>query len=241
MSRQKTDPWSVEIVGQADGPWSGAKPDSLEKLIEKPDKDVKSLKYQVLKAAVELACQSGNLEEAADAIKRYEEFEFSYACPLNRFQRDKQHGDRPYIGAHCVFGAIRDAAKESFNDFFQFYAKKGDKGPSDKHFRKYVDVRPHHIFLYRPDVGGEVVQSPDEIDGQQPTVDVRGFARYEIINPPFQFKFRVNFRPYGHFESRLSDRDMVRKAIYQAVNHGLGGRRGVGFGMWSIVDYKEIV
>jgi len=239
MAKKFEQPWGVEVIGEAESPFSGAVPENLDSLITKPDKDVKSLLYQVVKTQVELLCQSGDTQKAVEAINKYLDKNFEYACPKNTFKQDVQNGHHPYIGAHCVFGGIRDAASEAYNDVFKFYKKKGDKGPSDKHFRKYVTVKPNHIFFHRPDMAGSQIEKVDETEGQQPCPDVRGFAKYEVINPPFQFMFRVNLNPFGYFKDLLSDRDLIKAVIHQAVNHGLGARRSAGCGMWKIVSYKE--
>ena len=79
-----------------------------------------------------------------EAIKKYQEQEFTFSAPLNTFKRDMQNGGNPYIGAHCFFGGIRDAAKFLFPIFYEKAADRGKK-PSKQHFRKFVLVRPNHV------------------------------------------------------------------------------------------------
>lgn len=235
--------WSVEIIGQADGPFSGAQPQEIDALIEKPDKDVKTLKFQIVKAQVELLCQKGDTLSAVEALKKYEETQFSYACPLNVFQKDIHNGNWPFMGGYCFYGAFRDAANQAFKDQYNFWKNQADNNKKlpRKRLRNYVHVRPHHVFFYRPDINGKPIEKVDNMVGQQPIEGgSKGFARYEVIEPPFQFKFRVDLMPLGPFAKALTDRDLVKATIYQAVNHGLLGRRAVGYGMWHIESYKEL-
>ena len=226
--------FTLHVVGEAEGPFSGSRPENIDQLISKPDKDTASLLYQIAKTQIELCCQKGDTEGALIALQKYQEKEFSYAAPLNVFPKDNQNGAYPYIGAHCVFGAIRDAMRLAFDDEIKFYRKKGDDAPSKKHLRDFVFVKPHHIFMYRPALDGTVISKVDEEQGQQPCGDVKGFSRYEVIHPPFQFQFNVNVVPKGPFKT-LNPK-LMKEVISQAVNHGLGSRRAAGYGMWKIVS-----
>lgn len=233
--------YTVKVVGAAESPFRGAVPESLEGLIEKPSKDVSTLIYSAVKAQVDLCVQSGDVAGAWEAIKRYQDEQFQFSCPLNTFKRDMQNGEIPYQGAHTVFGAFRDAARFLFPDFF--YEKGvtgGTNRPSKTHLRKFVKVLPNHIFYYRPTISDALITKPDGVEGQQPTPDVRGFARYEVINDPFQFQFKIAIQPKGLFEKFLGNQDKVKEALYQCVNHGLGASRAAGYGMWRIAD-MEIV
>ena len=71
MAKKFNQPWHVEVVGEAESPFSGAVPENLDSLITKPDKDVKSLLYQVVKTQVELLCQAGDAQKAVEAINKY--------------------------------------------------------------------------------------------------------------------------------------------------------------------------
>jgi len=229
--------YTIKVVGEAESPFRGAVPESIESLIKKPSKDVASLIYQAVKAQVEMCTQAGDVAGAWEAIKKYQSEQFQYSCPLNTFKRDHQNGERPYQGAHTVFGAFRDGARFIFPEFF--YEKGitgGTKRPSKTHLRKFVIVRPNHIFFYRPDLAGEIITEPDSVEGQQPVADVKGFARYEVINSPFQFQFQISVNPRGMYEKFLSNQDKALDALHQGVNHGLGAGRSAGYGMWKIVS-----
>ena len=107
--------------------------------------------------------------------------------------------------------------------------------PAKKHLRKAIQIRPHHIFLYR---GGKQITEPDHIDGQQPIESVKGFAKYEVICHPFSFEWKMQVMTHGVFGDLLSDRDKVIEALKQSTFHGQGGRRGVGYGEWKIKKYE---
>lgn len=236
MSKQPK-PYTIKVVGQAESHFSGARPQDSELLIQKPDKNTANLLYDIVKTQIELCCQKGDTIGAMEALQKYQERDFQYANPLNVFQRDVFTGKAPFIGGYCVFGAIRDAMKLAFSDRIQFYKKKGDDAPSAKHLRKALVVRPNHIFFYRPDITGALITDIDNIDGQQPVGEVRGFARYEVIYNPFQFQFQVTVMPVGPFAS-LGDQDLMTEVIKQAAVHGLGSRRGAGHGMWRVVSVE---
>lgn len=227
--------YTIHAIGESESAFRGARPESIDPLLEKPDKDTKTLIFQAAKAQVELCLQSGDIAAAWEAIRKYQEQEFSYQSPLNCFQKDNQNGNIPYIGGHAVFGAIRDAAKFLYSPF---YDKKGSKNPAKKHFRKSIKIRPTHIFFYRPNLDGSLITEIDEVQGQQPTEEVKGFAKYEAINSPFQFQFFVNINPKGPFEKLLSDTDKMIEIINQASNHGLGAGRGVGYGIWKVLNVE---
>ena len=161
------------------------------------------------------------------------------------FKRDVQAGDIPYVGAHAVFGAFRDSSKFVHKEEKYFY-QKGRKGfttlPSPKHLRKFVTVRPNHIFFHRPSMNGNenIIKVPDiAAEGQQPIDQVKGFAKYEVINPPFQFQFRICISPKGIFTGFLNNRDHVREVVYQMPNHGLGSGRSANHGVWRIIKLEE--
>jgi hypothetical protein len=157
---------------------------------------------------------------------------------LNVFKRDKQNGGAPYMGAHWLFGAIRDAAKFVFpKDFHGPGCKKG--APSRDHFRKFVDVTPYHIFFHQPKYeknNKNVVKEVDGIDDQQPSGKIKGFARYEKIESPLQFRAEVLVSPRGLFFDLLEDPDNMLEIIHQARNHRLGSCRSAGYGMWNVIE-----
>ncbi len=237
--------YSIKIIGESESDWRGAVPEEIDSLVEKPNKDTATLLYQVVKTQIELLCQKGDTLGAMEALEKYRGEQFTYSAPLNVFKRDHQNGNCPFMGAHCFVGAFRDAAKMLYGIFYQ---KKGDKNPAAKHFRKFVRVAPFHIFLYRPDLKGEIIKKPDITEGQQPSPDVPGFAKYETIHHPFQFQFRVIINPDGFFKDFLTDKEKVIETLYQASLHGAGACRSAGYGMWKIlsaeveefIGYKEI-
>lgn len=230
--------YTIHVVGEAESPFRGAVPETIDSLIEKPSKDVATLIYNAVKAQVELCVQAGDVAGAWEAIKKYQAEQFQYSCPLNTFKRDHQNGNQPYQGAHTVFGAFRDAARFLYPDAFWQQKKGHTDKPSNTHLRKFVKVLPNHIFFHRPDITNGVVKEADGVEGQQPAGNVKGFARYEVINDPFQFQFKVMVNPKGLFQGLLGDRDKVVEILNQAVNHGLGASRSAGYGMWKIVDLE---
>ena len=242
----KNLPYTYEIIGEAESAWSGSQPADHQKLIKKKDKDVKSLYFQVLKSEVELKAQSGDIVGALESIDTYLTQEFEYANPLNIFRKDNQCGDIPYIGAHMVFGAIRDAITDSFYKDFGLYKKQGvDKnttGTSYQKLKTLIRVKPNHIFLHRPALNGEKsrLRKIDFIDTQQPCGQVRGFSQYEVIEPPFQFRFKVHIIPLPPYEKSLNDRKLMEAVIRQSVYHGISARRSAGYGEWEIVKMKTI-
>ena len=230
MKKEEARSYAVRVKGASLTDWRGAVPESIDALIKKPNKDTATLYYQIIKTQVELFLQQGKTDEAMEAVKKYEELEYAYAAPLNTFKKDLQNGGAPYQGAHCFFGAFRDAAGSVFE---LYYKKKWDDKPSDKHLRKYVRVMPNHIFLYR---NADKILEPDGIEGQQPVDDVKGFARYEVIHHPFTFDFVVQILAAGKFKEFLSDRNKVLEAIYCSSFNGQGACRSAGYGGWKVVE-----
>jgi hypothetical protein len=243
--------YSIMVEGSADGPWRGNRPQSIEELLKIPNKNIGKLQYLIISKQIEMLLQKGDTDGAERALNAYKtREEEAHPCPLLLFQRDNQNGGCPYVGAHMVFGAIRDSAKFLYPDAFyggydddsdeavEEAPKKKGKGkkPSKAHLRKFVSVRPHHIFLYRD---GNKIEKCDGIEGQQPVGDVKGFARYEVVYPPFTFQFRVSVQDKGPFLSLLT-KPKIKEIIGQAVNHGLCGCRGVGYGMWNVTSMKEL-
>ena len=241
MAKKEAQSYTIKVVGEAESPFRGAVPESIDSLIEKPSKNVADLIFSAVKAQVEMCTQAGDVKGAWEAIKKNQSEQFQYSCPLNTFKRDKQNGNQPYQGAHTVFGAFRDGARFVFPEYFyEKGAVGGTKRPSKTHLRKFVIIRPNHIFFYRPDLDGSVITEPDEVEGQQPVGDVKGFARYEVINGPFQFQFTMSINPRGMYEKFLTNQDKVLDALCQGVNHGLGAGRSAGYGMWKIVSTEVV-
>lgn len=226
--------YAIRVKGESLTDWSGAVPENIEALIKKPSKDTATLLYQIVKTQVELLCQQGKTVEAMEALEKYREQEHVYSAPLCTFKRDNQNGQAPYQGAHCFYGAFRDAAGALFELYYKKAADRGMKA-SDKHLRKYVRIIPNHIFLYRD---GKKILKPDLIEGQQPVDDVRGFARYEVIRHPFSFNFAVQVFVAGPFKEFLADKSKVMEALYSATLNGEGSRRSAGYGGWKITDMK---
>lgn len=238
---KKRSPYTFEVLGQAETTFRGPRPKNPELLTEKPDKTHQSYINKIIKAQIESCLQAGNIEDAWKVLKKWQEDTGIYGNPLNVFQRDTQFGDTPYIGAHAFVGALRDSASWLFDCFYE--KKEGkSKNLSSKHFKKSLSVRPFHVFFYRPDMKGDLITKPDDVACQQPTTGVGGFSQNEEIYAPFQFKFFVNINPgakyNGAFEKILGESDKVKSIIEQASLHGLGACRGVGYGMWKIVDIK---
>lgn len=225
----------IKVEGESESDFRGARPDNIDDLLKKPSKDVKSLVHKVVKAQVELAIQNGDTASAWEAIKKYEDAEFSYKAPLNRFQRDDQNGQCPYIGGHAVFGAFRDAAVWLSPGSFYQKGKQGQTGiPSNTHLRKFVIVRPNHIFMYK----NQIIKTANSIEGQQPTVKVKGFGQYEVIYHPFHFKFNYSINESGPFEKLLKNKIKIEEIVFQAANHGLGACRSAGYGQWKITKLE---
>lgn len=229
--------YAIRVKGKSLSDWSGAVPEDIATLINKPSKDSESLLFQIVKTQIELLCQKGDTEGAMEAFNKWKEKEKQsdeYRNPLNTFKRDHQNGKAPYQGAHCFFGAIRDASGKMFDLYYKSSKDRGEKA-SDKHLRKSIMILPNHIFLYRDE---KRVMVPDKIEGQQPTEDVKGFARYEVIHHPFEFEFTVHVMPAGPFKKFLSDKTAVLNSIKNSTMHGQGSRRSAGYGMWEVTEAK---
>ena len=76
----------------------------------------------------------------------------------------------------------------------------------------------------------------DGVDDQQPSGKIKGFARYEKIECPVQFRAEILVTPRGLFFDLLDDPDNMREIIHQARNHRLGSCRSAGYGMWNIIE-----
>lgn len=234
MKTSATGSYAINVEGESMTDWSGSRPENIDSLLNRPDKDITALQFMVTKTQVELLCQKGDTLAATEILAKYkkdqEEAERGYKCPLNVFQRDNQNGKAPYQGAHCFFGAFRDAAGHLNEIYYKKAADRGTKA-SDKHLRKFVRIVPNHVFLYR---NGKKITEVDGIEGQQPSEDVKGFAKYEVIKHPFTFKFRMQIIPAGPFKEFLADRDKVIEALKCSTFNGEGSRRSAGYGGWRI-------
>lgn len=229
--------FGIEVKGSGVSPMSGSVASDFSGLIKEGDKNIKRLLFEVLEETVKQMCQAGKVEEALEAIKTYQEKQFEYACPLLVFRRDKQTHDAPYVGAHMVWGAIHEAMKRSFGAEVGLYKKGKTGGVTHTELAHHVKIQPHHILLYRPD--GNVIFGPDRIDDQLPSPEVRGFTRYEVIEPPFKFMFSVLVDGCEPFPA-LADADLIQAIIKRAKYHGLGSRRAAGFGDWEIEEMKVV-
>lgn len=227
--------YSIDITGHGASPMSGSVTSDFSGLIKEGDKNIKRLLFDVLEETVKQMCQAGRVEEALESIKAYQEKQFEYSCPLLIFRRDRQCGDSPYIGAHMAWGAIHEAMKRSFGEEVGLYKKGKTGGVTHTELAHHVKVRPNHIFLCRPD--GSTIMKPDRIDDQLPSPEVRGFTRYEVIEPPFNFSFSVLIDACEPFPA-LADEDLMQAIIRRAKYHGLGSRRAAGFGDWEIDEMK---
>jgi len=247
MAKKTSKPYSIEVIGRAVGPWSGPRPESIDPLIEKSqEKELFAVEMDILKNQIDRLLQTGDVSGATDlldAFRKNRSMVKTFDAPLCVFAKDMQNGANPYIGAHCFFGAFRNRAQVLC---WEFFYQKGMKGfankPSAKHLRRQVNIRPNHVFLYRPDLDGEIITGADYIDGQQPVGEVKGFARYEVIQPPFAFRFSIDVDPRSekYFEKLLSDQDQVVQIVGSMWREGLGARRSAGHGYWEIVS-MEIV
>jgi hypothetical protein len=229
--------YSFKVKGEGESSICGARPEDLKPLIEKPDKDNKSLIHMAVKAQVELAVQAGDVNAAWRAIEKNQEAQFIYSNPLNVFQKDAHNGNYPFIGAHSIVACFRDSAKFLFPGKI-FYDKKGSKNPAAQHARKAISVRPYHVFMKRK---GKTIQEPDKVEGQQPSPTVRGFSRFETIDVPWEFEFTITVSTENSFAGTpLKDKTAIKKILNQMQIQGLGGRRGAGYGQWMITDLKEM-
>ena len=226
ITRLPNDPYHIKVEAIAESPMRGAVPEEIDSLLKQPDKNTASLYYKTLVVHVEKLLKKGDVAGAIDAIQQSQDTNFEYKAPLNTFKRDLQNENAPYIGAHTLVGALRDAAKILYSPF---YTKKETDKPAAKHFRKQIQVRPFHIFMHR---NGDIIKEPDNTHGQQPTEQVKGFARYEEIESPFEFSFIIDVQPQGWFEDLLTNKEAIVKVINQSARHGLGASRGMGYGQW---------
>ncbi len=226
--------YALKIQGHGTEPWSAPRPDDVKALVTKPSNTYQEMKNLIVKTEVELLCAEKKTLEAHEILEKYKALP-DYRFPLNKWNRDRQDSHAIYQGAHCFYGAFRDAC----GDLFQpFYEKRGDTTkPSDKHLRRQVKVIPNHIFLLR---SGKKLLEGDFIDAQQPVGDVPGFARYEVIEPPFHFEYIMRIMVAGKFRDFLADKKYVIRAIEASTLNGQGSRRSAGFGGWEIDLLKEI-
>lgn len=238
--------YTFVVTGKSEAHMSGATPRDIDSLLSTPDKSIEEAYHKVMDAQVAQCLQAGDVDGATLAIEKYEkkmaERAGIYRCPLNCFKRDIQDGNTPYIGAHAIFGGFRDSAKFLFPEYFYEQAKGKAKRPSAKHLRKFVIVRPNHVFLHRPTIDGtnNIIRDIDVIEDQQPIPkDVPGFARYEVIRHPFMFMYYISINPNGPFKGLLSNKAKVKQAIRQGANHGLGSRRSAGCGLWTVTNIEE--
>ena len=234
MKQKDQKSYAIRVKGESLTDWSGAVPDTIDALLEKPGKEVARLKNLVITTQVELLCQQGKTAEAMEILNKYELEERKYSAPLCTFKRDYQNGHAPYQGAHCFFGAFRDAAGGLFELYYKKAADRGIKA-SDKHLRDYVRFIPNHIFFYRD---GKKIIVPDAIEGQQPVEEVRGFARYEVIRHPFNFSFAIRIIIAGPFKDFLADKEKVIETLHCSTFNGEGARRSAGYGGWRILEAK---
>lgn len=237
-----THSWGVEVVGQGLASCSGAVPFSIQQLVEKPNSNLVALKLKILDKTVEMHLQAGDVASATKCVEIYEaeekKMDATYRVSPNVFKRDKQAGGL-YLGAHCFFGAFRDAIGKLNRMYYQVASDRGVY-PSDKHLREYVRVLPNHVFFYRD---GKRIMEPDRIDEQQPCGGVRGFATYEVIDPPFTFSYMLQVVVCGEkntmvFGPVLSDKDKVMRGITASSFNGIGARRSANFGAWEVVSMK---
>lgn len=252
-----TQGYQIVIKGESLGDWSASNAENIDVLIKGTNKPVQDLIYKIAQKQVELALQVGDIDSATSAVEQFvlKQGEWlGYSAPKHVFKIDRQVGSI-YQGAHCFFGAFRDAGKFMYagqkdSIFYERGGggkkKKAENGedeeetkqkPSNKHLRKRIRVTPNHVFLYRPD--GTRIEKADEVQGQNPVPpDVKGFAYYEVVHHPFMFTFNLQVLPEGIFQAFLSDTDRVEKVLRQSTFHGIGGRRSAGYGAWRIVDTK---
>ena len=239
MAKKQVKSYIVKVWGESESDWSGAQAADIQPLLSsQSNKNTAGLEYDIAKTQIELALNSGNVAEANKALETYKvKCQQQYQAPLNVFPRDRQNGQAPYIGAHSLFGGFRDCANYMFPKFFyQKGVVGGTKAPSKKHLRKAVSIKPHHVFLYRGDVK---IAEIDEVEGQQPVGEVKGFARYEVLRHPFKFSFKMLLCTTNTlFSEFLGDKEKVVECLYQSSFHGQGGRRGAGYGEWKVTKHE---
>ena len=232
IERLPTERYQVLVNAQAESTMRGANPESIDPLLKQPDKNTASLYYKTLVVHVESLLKKKDVDGAIQAIQASQDTNFQYKAPLNKFKRDPYNANAPFVGAHALIGALRDAAKFLYDPFYPNKREDGSTRPAAQHFRKSVQVRPHHIFFFREGSPPELIKEVDREFGQQPSQAVKGFARYEELDPPFTFNFTIDIEPQGPFEDLLTNKQAVVKVINQAARHGLGASRGMGCGQW---------
>jgi hypothetical protein len=236
--------YNIKVNAKSQTDFRGARPETTAALIEKPTSDMVALIYQIGKAQIEKCIQAGDTEAAWDVYGKVKNkvegsTESNYKNPLNVFQKDRQNGHWPFIGAHSIVASLREAGKFLFpGKLCPLPGQKAPKPPAKEHFRKAVIVKPYHIFMFRND---KRIEKPDEIAGQQPSKDVKGFAKYETIFAPFEFEFTIMVNPSGIYEKTvLKDKSKFMAMIEQAAIMGIGGCRGIGYGQWEILKAELI-
>lgn len=234
--RRPVKPYVIHVTGHGLTPLSAAVPDDIESLVKKSSGNTKALQLKIVTAIVDKCIQVNDIDGAQMALDKYKSDEALYSFPLMTFQRDHQTGEAIYMGANSFYGAIRDTIVESYFDEVCVYKKKV-KGytsfPSAKRIRNYVFVKPHHIFLYKPGSKKPIVEPDVHSDPQQPVGDVKGFSRFEIINPPYELSFRLLVHPRTPWKN-LKDQDLMKNILWYSSFRGIGARRGAGFGSWKI-------
>lgn len=241
-------PWGMEVIGMAHS-LSGNKADDIDKLIKKSIVQEALLKAAVKKLEAIMAnkdCLPEEIEVAAAEVSQYQDVSADYKAPLNIIHKDEQRRGEdqlplPVIPQHFIMGAFRDTASQSYADQFMLATISDRKNRVAKeHLRKYIQITPFHIFMYKDKEMTQMIQGSDVfVEGQQPTQNVGGFARYEVIQGPIYFKFNMFFQPEGKFPC-LADRELVCRCLYQATFRGLGGRRSANFGQWQVLSAKII-
>lgn len=244
VMKKPVKPYVIHVTGHGLTPLSGAVPDDIENLVKKSSGNTKALQFKIVTAIVDKCIQVNDVEGALAALEKYRSDEALYAFPLNTFKRDLQNKGAIYMGAHCFYGAIRETIVESYYEEVKVY-KKGKKGfvtnPSAKRIRNYVSVKPNHVFLHKPD-SKDLIFNPDiTSDPQQPVGDVKGFSRFEVINPPYEFSFSVHVHPRTPWVS-LQNEELMKEILWYSAFRGIGSRRGAGFGSWRIdtVEFETI-
>jgi hypothetical protein len=242
------NPWSLEINAVAHS-LSGNKAADIDKLLDKAIVEEALLKAAIKKLELLLENPDALPEEisaAAAEVKTYQKNHKTYKAPLNVIHRDKQklgndNGPLPFIAQHFILAAFRDEASSSFSDEFCLATQENRKGRIGKaHMRKYIQITPYHIFLFKDPEYNTMFENSDIIvEGQQPVGDVKGFSNNEVIVGPIYFKFQMMFQPKGKFPP-LGDRDLVLQCLYQSTFRGLGGRRAANYGQWEILKAKFI-
>jgi hypothetical protein len=242
------EPWGMEVTGIAYS-LSGNKAADIDKLLSKSLVEEALLKAAIKKLEAVMDDDQSlpeEIEVAAAEVQKYQGVSVSYKAPLNIIHKDNQKLGKdelpiPVIPQHFIMGAFRDTASQSFADQYQLATLKDRKNRVGKeHLRKYIQITPFHIFMFRDEKMEKMIESSDIfIEGQQPTPGAAGFARYEVITGPIYFKFNMIFQPQGKFPA-LADRNLVCMCLSQSTYRGLGGRRSANYGQWEIISAKEI-